>query len=109
MKNEKNTWQALLCELLLHGYAYQRGRIPAPPKKETSHSHSDRGKFVFYSLVLTALTKLARAVADDDVVDLGLVAVLLVEALLGILHKFSVEVVAHQIDGAAAEAATHDT
>ena len=55
------------------------------------------------------LAEPTRAVADDHVVDLGLVAVLLVELLLGCGDEVLVEVVAYQVDGAAAEAAAHDT
>ena len=58
---------------------------------------------------MSDLTEAARAVADDDVVDLGLVAILGVELLLGSLDELLVEVVAHEVDGAATEAATHDT
>ena len=55
------------------------------------------------------LAEPTRAVADDHVVDLGLVAVLLVELLFGCGDEVLVEVVAYQVDGAAAEAAAHDT
>ena len=54
------------------------------------------------------LAELAGTVADDDVVDLGLVAVLLVKALLGIGYELTIKVVAHKVDGATTKAATHD-
>ena len=70
-------------------------------------SHEDLGTSLFYDWTCS-LAELARAVADDDVVDFGLVTVFLVEALLGVSDELAVEVVAHQVDGAAAEAAAHD-
>ena len=51
----------------------------------------------------------ACAVGDDDVIDFGLVAVLAVELLLGLFHEVVLELVLHKVDGAAAEAATHDS
>ena len=54
------------------------------------------------------LAELAAAVADDYVVDLGLVSVLLVKALLGVGNELTIEVVAHEVDGAATEATAHD-
>ena len=55
------------------------------------------------------LAELAGTVADDDVVDLGLVAVLGIELLLSRCNELAVEVVANEVDGAAAKATAHDT
>jgi hypothetical protein len=63
---------------------------------------------VEYHTVLIGLAKLTGTVANDDVVDFGLMTVLLEEAFDGIIDKLAIEVVAYQIDGAASEAATHD-
>ena len=60
------------------------------------------------SLQFASLAKLARTVANHNVDDDRLVAILLVETLLGIGDELLIEVVANQVDGAATKAATHD-
>ena len=55
------------------------------------------------------LEELAGTVADDDVDDDGLLAELGLELFLGSLHEAVVVVLINEVDGAAAEAAAHDT
>ena len=47
-------------------------------------------------------------IANDYIVDLGLVAVLLKETFGSVIDKLAVEIVAYQINSATAETATHD-
>ena len=64
-----------------------------------------------YSAVFICFGTLAKfpcSVTNDDVVDLWPVTIFLEEALGGIINELTVEVVAYQIDGATAKAATHD-
>ena len=55
------------------------------------------------------LANFARAIADDDIINLRLVTILLIEAFLGILNELTIKVVTNKIDGAASETAAHDT
>ena len=56
-----------------------------------------------------SLAELARAVADDYIDDLRLVAILGSELLLGIGNELLVEVGTDKVNGSATKAATHDT
>ena len=58
---------------------------------------------------ISELANLTRSVADDYIVNFGLMTILGIEFCLGIVDELLVEIVANQVDGAATEAATHDT
>ena len=55
------------------------------------------------------LAESARTIANDDVIDLRLVAVFLVELLLSRSNKLLVKIVANQVDGATSKATAHDS
>ena len=54
------------------------------------------------------LAELTRTIADDYVIDFGLVAILGVKLLLGCSDEILIEVVAYEVDCATTEATTHD-
>ena len=55
------------------------------------------------------LADFARAVTDDDIIDLRLMTVFFIEAFFRILNELTVEVIADKIDGTTSETDTHNT
>ena len=64
---------------------------------------------LFVLMFCLRLAETAGTVTDDDIDDLGLMAVLGSKLLLSISNELLVEVGTYKVDGAATEAAAHDT